>query len=406
MNTSDSAPGAKDADRPASMNKRMGYNMGFFQYSQPLPLPEGSFPFPVDQIYDTGTDALVYLTIDSSYQPWDDVTDAAIDALAKQCADINKGGRQVLLRFWPEMNGNWFAYGQQPVKYVAMLKNVYNAVKAQANQTYFMWAPNNAVNYPYTAPIDIGGRETKIDGNGAPAQLNHEEYHAMDTNNNGRVARGDGDDPFSPYYPGDDYVDWVGMSVYFYSTGYPADFNSLPPDNEFMRIMTTGDFYEAYAVGKGKPFAVTETAASYHLNNELTDPSNPSAPNPSELAIKQAWWRQFLTSKDFLEKYSKIHLISLFEFQKHESRDRIGNYDERDFKITVKDEIRNAFLSDFAEVKNMFMEAVNGGEAMKNNPKTGKFPSTDGSGAISHSVFYGIHILLWGLSAFGIYFFI
>jgi hypothetical protein len=34
----------------------------------------------------------------------------------------------------------------------------------------------------------------------------------MDTNGDGVLDNSD--DPFTPYYPGDDMVDWVGISVY------------------------------------------------------------------------------------------------------------------------------------------------------------------------------------------------
>jgi len=35
---------------------------------------------------------------------------------------------------------------------------------------------------------------------------------ALDTNNNGQLDGGD--DPYSPWYPGDDQVDWIGISLY------------------------------------------------------------------------------------------------------------------------------------------------------------------------------------------------
>ena len=52
----------------------------------------------------------------------------------------------------------------------------------------------------------------------------------MDTNKNGVVDTGDGKlaevlffskpyfiaDPYGPYYPGDEWVDWVGMSIYHF----------------------------------------------------------------------------------------------------------------------------------------------------------------------------------------------
>jgi hypothetical protein len=40
------------------------------------------------------------------------------------------------------------------------------------------------------------------------------EYNAMDTNRDGVVDNQD--DPYTPFYPGDDVVDWVALSVCTY----------------------------------------------------------------------------------------------------------------------------------------------------------------------------------------------
>lgn len=38
------------------------------------------------------------------------------------------------------------------------------------------------------------------------------EWHALDTNDDGWVDMYD--DPYTPFYPGDQWVDWVGMNMY------------------------------------------------------------------------------------------------------------------------------------------------------------------------------------------------
>ena len=38
------------------------------------------------------------------------------------------------------------------------------------------------------------------------------EWHALDTNNDGWVDMSD--DPYTPFYPGDQWVDWVGLNEY------------------------------------------------------------------------------------------------------------------------------------------------------------------------------------------------
>lgn len=38
------------------------------------------------------------------------------------------------------------------------------------------------------------------------------EWHALDTNDDGWVDMAD--DPYTPFYPGDQWVDWVGLNMY------------------------------------------------------------------------------------------------------------------------------------------------------------------------------------------------
>lgn len=38
------------------------------------------------------------------------------------------------------------------------------------------------------------------------------EWHALDTNDDGWVDMYD--DPYTPFYPGDQWVDWVGLNEY------------------------------------------------------------------------------------------------------------------------------------------------------------------------------------------------
>lgn len=98
LDTADSAPGKGDGDRPRLINQRLGFNLSSFQYSQFLPVVD--YPFPIEQIEELGTDALVYLTIDPRPNPWS-ISDAAIAQLAAQCEKMTKDGKRVLLRLGP-----------------------------------------------------------------------------------------------------------------------------------------------------------------------------------------------------------------------------------------------------------------------------------------------------------------
>jgi hypothetical protein len=64
----------------------------------------------------------------------------------------------------------------------------------------FVWGPNHGSGYPFP-----GGR--------FDVQPSSPDYSVLDTNKDGKLDIND--DPYSPYYPGDEWVDWVGFSVIF-----------------------------------------------------------------------------------------------------------------------------------------------------------------------------------------------
>ena len=343
-------------DRPTALNQRIGFNFGAFQYAQNLPLTD--YPFPIEQVTDTNTNAVVYLTVYSSWQPWT-LADSDIKNLTAQCGQINAGGRAVLLRFWPEMNGNWFPYGQQPTEYIAIWKKVRAQLKLDAPKTYMVWAPSSGNGYPFNFPLILSNTSQNTVQEGSASTVNSQDFQLLDTNGDGVVDNKD--DPFSPYYPGDSFVDWIGLSVYHYSgVTYPFDYNAIPTPGKFESIMAQGAFYATYAISHGKPMMIAESGAAFH-SNTLTDPASPTTPVPSEVDIKQAFWRQYITNATFLQTYPKIHLICLFEFYKPEETLRVsagGGPDWRDFRVTVNTTVRNAFLQDYASVSSMYTPAT------------------------------------------------
>jgi len=112
------------------------------------------------------------------------ITSGGFDAFIRDWADgLKATGRLVLLRLDHEMNGNWYAWapginGNTPASYVAMWRHVHDVfVEEGATNVRWVWSPN--VDYP-------------------------------------------GAMPFEAMYPGDDYVDWVGLDGYNWgmSNGY------------------------------------------------------------------------------------------------------------------------------------------------------------------------------------------
>lgn len=128
--------------------------------------------------------------------------------------------------------------------------------------------------------------------------------------------------------------------MYYYGPQYPWVDNAVAESGIFEDILLgknnwgTFNFYRMFCQdgfgGKpnslssgGKPFAITETAATVHLwiapkINTTLPATLPANSDPaSRVRIKQAWWRQFLNST-LLATYPKIKFMNFFEFIKFE----------------------------------------------------------------------------------------
>ncbi len=180
-----------------------------------------------------------------------------------------------------------------------------------------LWAPNQGSGYPYA-------RGPFAAAPGTPA------YAALDTNRDGLVDMRD--DPYGLYYPGDDAVDWVGMSLYHWGFEYPWGDNIVPEPGKFIGQLTSTyatphqdertlpDFYHLYADGHDKPMAIPETAAFYR----------PGWIGADERAIKLAWLTQVFGG-DVLQHMPRIRLISWFEWKKFE----VEVHDTVDWRISA-----------------------------------------------------------------------
>ncbi|MFE4542239.1 glycosyl hydrolase [Arthrobacter sp. NPDC056727] len=232
------------------------------------------------------------------------VTQPVADKLAGTLDRFNRAGVPVIVRFAHEMNGSWYEWGQQPAEYRAAFRRVADAVHRLAPGSATMWAPNYGGGYPFT-----GGKYQAKTGTAA--------FTALDTNKDGTVTGTD--DPYAPYYPGDDAVDWVGMSLYHWGNTYPWGANVIPESGKFLQQLTGAyngaggndlavpDFYREYGERHGKPVAIPETAAL----------SVPSRSGAKELAIKQAWWRQLFDLR-IPRDYPQLKMINWFEWNKNE----------------------------------------------------------------------------------------
>ncbi|GII98577.1 glycosyl hydrolase family 26 [Sediminihabitans luteus] len=258
----------------------------------------------------------------------DAMSDEVVDRLAKDLRALNEQGVPVVLRFAHEMNGSWYAWGQQPAHYVEVFRRVAAAVHAQAPGTSMMWAPNYGGGYPFT-----GGQFA--------ARKGTDDYAALDTDDDGELTMAD--DTYLPYYPGDDAVDWVGISLYHWGNQRPWGNNEITEDGKFAAMLTgtydgtagdddaIPDFYEVYGVEHDKPVAIPETSAIY----------TPSRAGESELDVKRAWWRQVF-SDDTHERFPQLKMINWFEWDKYE----IEINDTVDWRAAGSPAVRDAFVAD------------------------------------------------------------
>ena len=97
-----------------------------------------------------------------------------------------------------------------------------------------VWTPYVGYDYP-----NIGGVVNNLQNN-IPATL--------DTNGNGLLEPAD--DPYGPYYPGDEYVDWVGLA------------NNWAPEAIKARKDIPAGYYEGCMNGNNGFIAAIQTGAS------------------------------------------------------------------------------------------------------------------------------------------------
>ncbi|KXS14004.1 glycoside hydrolase family 26 protein [Gonapodya prolifera JEL478] len=314
-------------DTPQKYASRIGKTALMFGDFFPFPLDwawYSSAQFWKDQLGQGATFVMTLEPMNGLYS----VTDDAINALVSELWGLNGAGIGVIIRFAHEMNGGWYIWGRKPSLYKDTFQRIARAVHTVPNCA-MLWAPNNGLNYPWS-----GGAYD-------PAQYS-QDFNDLDTNKNGQLDQWD--DPYSPYYPGDEYVDWVGMSVYWYppwpntckwSAGGPAP-NAIERILRGQQVVTgeyqVPDFITTYSTNKGKPFMFAETAMHY-----LWGGGNP----PSELDMKRAWWSQ-LYGRDLLTKFN-IKGIMYFEINKNIP---IYNNQWTPYALTYDDGIRWNFLNE------------------------------------------------------------
>lgn len=125
-----------------------------------------------------------------------------------------KSGVPIFLRFASEMNGDWVPWFGSPTLYKEKWRLMYNIMKEEAPNVVMVWCPN-------WRP-DIPG----------------------DTSRN-----------IMAYYPGDEYVDWVGVNFYMWGPVY----DSLMNETGISTLSKLGSVYNKF---QNKPIMICEWAAA------------------------------------------------------------------------------------------------------------------------------------------------
>ncbi|KAI9190012.1 hypothetical protein H9P43_001445 [Blastocladiella emersonii ATCC 22665] len=225
-----------------------------------------------------------------------------VELLRKASVEI---GAPVLLRWAHEMNGNWYPWSQQPIKYKQVWMQLRDMLKKAAPKVAMVWSPN--IGFP---------AEIKFTAPGSP------EYLAMDTDKNGKVD--ELDDPYEPFFPGAANVDFISVSMFWFGNEYPNFKNQMPPaDHVAKKLREPHDLTRFYRDSK-LPFIISETASTFFRDAR--------AAGVDEVAMKQTWWRQLIAEDPTM--------VMWFEFTKQED-----NY-LKDSCITNNTAVINAFKDD------------------------------------------------------------
>ncbi|MEE9295815.1 MAG: glycosyl hydrolase [Phycisphaerae bacterium] len=178
-------------------------------------------PFPksvIDAIATRGATAIVSLELwqwhdnhGGSYLP--DINAGKFDDFFRKWArDAKSDGRRVLLRFGFEFNGDWFTWGGNPQQLVGAWRRAHRIFQDEgADKVEWVWAPN-VVSVPDKPENDM-----------------------------------------HRYYPGDAYVDWIGVDGYNFGEYHDVWHKWQSFAEVFDAVLT--DYEKRYA---DKPVMITE----------------------------------------------------------------------------------------------------------------------------------------------------
>lgn len=221
---------------------------------------------------------------------------------------------------------------------------MYTIIKSEAPDTVIVWSPNTGYSYPFGASLS--------------SVASAADRRALDTNNDGQLTSAD--DPYSPFYPGDQYVDWNGYSMYYKGPDF-ANINQNQVRGYFYDVIhgispyasqgNTVDWYQTYCAQKPtKACVISEAGAAYH-----TSPNLMRSQVNTQLQIQQTWWRDGPLNQTLLSTHPRLKMYIQFEFIKNETDG--GVLDERDYRILNNSAVNAAFQSDLSSYATRYVTA-------------------------------------------------
>ncbi|TPX61486.1 hypothetical protein PhCBS80983_g01119 [Powellomyces hirtus] len=379
-----------------------------FQMAVEIPLVSGELP-PVELLDATNTDAILYMTVfpranpifsATGYEAYEQLApQGVIDELVELVEGYVKGGRKLMIRIASEMNGGWNAYSQRPIHFIALWRRIVDAIRARIpasnGSIAFLWSPNSGNGYPFPRGAYSPYKDSQAPFTAANA-VHADDFKLMDTNSDGVVDSED--DPYSPYWPGPEYVDWVGLSLYYFGLSFPWLRNQLPTTHYFLDQLEGGstrrgnitvssvNFYDTYSGPTSafkKPMIISETAAAFHISM-IGPPRTALDAGPGSLALKQAYWRQYITNSSFLLAHPALKGICLFEWEKDEEETF------RDYRSTWSPDILAAFKADFQKVAASFIQGKKASLVTYTNAEAGSAKPTALSAAFAMYILFQV----------------
>jgi hypothetical protein len=183
----------------------------------------------------------------------------AYEATRRYATAVGKWKKPLFIRFAHEMNGSWYPWGEwidrnrnqqrDPGEDTGFTATLYRTAYRNVALMFRRYAPNVALVWCPNSGLLGGPRR----------------------------------DAFSPWYPGDDVVDWVGLDVYERGWNMPGP-GARPWGGQFAYNIThdaaddpdtvvdeSVNFYRTYAEGKKKPMMIGETGATLSYRSDLPE---------------------------------------------------------------------------------------------------------------------------------------